>query len=213
MNTFQKWLILCLLMTGTSQLYSQEVPYGKFGIDVSSGIPEGLRTGLKAPAFTAKDDAGKTVSLNTLLQDGPVVLFFYRGEWCPVCKRYLKQYRDSLDMVVARGAHVVAVTPETVENVERTREKTGFRFTVVSDPDRSIMKNYGVLFRVTEPYRKKIKLAFRDDIAEVNGDTEAWLPVPATYIINRKGIITARYFNPDYRDRSSVKWMLDHLPK
>jgi len=209
---FKKCLGLFVLLITTGQLYSQEIKYEKFGIDASSGIPEGLPVGQTAPDFRGKDDAGQVVSLKSLLQHGPVVLFFYRGEWCPVCKRYLKQYRDSLDLVVAQGASVVAVTPETAANIEKTRQKTGFRFTVVSDPDRKIMTDYDVLFHVTDKYRNKIKLVFREDIAEVNGDPDAWLPVPATYIISRKGYITARYFNPDYRDRSPVRWMLDHLP-
>ena len=59
-------------------------------------IPHGLKVGDKAPDFTGYDQTGKTVDLKKLLEKGPVVLFFYRGKWCPVCSRYLNNYQDSL---------------------------------------------------------------------------------------------------------------------
>ncbi len=76
----------------------------------------------------------------------------------------------------------------------------------------SIIRAYGVSFRVTDSYNRKIKFGLMTDIASNNGQEEATLPIPATYIIDRDGSIIARQFDPDYKNRASVKWILDHLP-
>jgi len=75
------------------------------------------------------------------------------------------------------------------------------------------MKDYDCMFTVTKAYQDKIKSAFSIDIAENNGRDAARLPVPATFIINRDGYIVAVQFDPDYKNRASVKWMLANLGK
>jgi peroxiredoxin len=73
------------------------------------------------------------------------------------------------------------------------------------------MKDYEVMFTVTKAYQEKIKSSYSIDIAENNGRDAARLPVPATYIINRDGIVVALQFDPDYKNRASVNWMLKNL--
>jgi len=67
------------------------------------------------------------------------------------------------------------------------------------------------MFTVTKDYQKKVLTSTGIDIAKNNGHDPAHLPVPATYIINSHGIITAVQFNPDYLKRASVIWMLRNL--
>jgi len=192
----------------------QGTDYAKFGIKAGdSHIPAGLNVGDRAPDFVAYDQAGKQVELKKLLETGPVVLFFYRGKWCPVCSRYLNDYQDSIKMIVDQGFNVVAVTPETIDNVEQTVKVHNITFTVLYDCQEQIMKDYDVMFTVTRAYQDLIQKKLNISIAENNGRDVAHLPVPATYIINRDGIIVARQFNPDYRVRASVKWMLLNMGK
>lgn len=206
-------LIFSFLICFGIEMSAQEINYSRFGIDTHKGnLPKGLQVGDKAPGFSAVDQSGKEIDLYALLETAPVVLFFYRGQWCPICKRYLKNFQDSLNILTEQRIHIIAVTPETSPNIQKTEKKTGAKFTILSDKDEKIMKAYDVLFSVTKTYQSKIRIGLHADIAENNGKDEADLPVPATYIINRKGIITARYFNPDYHDRAPVKWILDHLP-
>ncbi len=172
-----------------------------------------MKVGDKAPDFVAYDQTGKQVQLTKLLEKGPVVLFFYRGKWCPVCSRYLNDYQDSINLIIDQGFNVVAVTPESIENVEQTVKFHNLTFTVLYDCQEQIMKDYDVMFTVTKDYQDMIRKRFSTSIAENNGREEAHLPVPATYIINRDGIIVAEQFNPDYHYRASVKWMLQNLIK
>jgi len=195
-----------------SSLYSQEIDYSLFGIDtINSHIPLGLKAGDKAPDFSGYDQTGKMIDSKKLLEKGPMVLFFYRGKWCSYCNRYLDYYQDSLNIITDQGFNVIAITPESIENVEQTVKFHKLTFTVVYDCQEQIMKDFNVMFSVTKAYQDKILSGLSTDIAKNNGRDDARLPVPATFIINRQGIITAVRFDPDYRNRASVKWMLYNL--
>jgi peroxiredoxin len=114
--------------------YGQTIEYTKFGMEINnSNIPHGLKAGDKAPDFTGYDQKGKQVELKKLLEQGPVILFFYRGKWCPICSRYLNNYQDSLKVLTDQGFNVVAITPESIENVEQTVKLHNLTFTVIYD--------------------------------------------------------------------------------
>lgn len=189
--------------------YGQD--YTRYGIDTTGPIPKGLKVGDKAPDFTAYDQTGKQVTMKKLLEQGPIVLFFYRGNWCPVCNRYLSSYQDSLKSITDQGVSVVAITPESIENVEQTVKLHKLSFTVIYDCQEQIMKNFDVMFNVTQTYQDKVKKNLSIDIAKSNGRPAAHLPVPATFIINRDGIIVAEQFDPDFHNRATVKWMLKNI--
>jgi peroxiredoxin len=192
--------------------YGQKINYAGFGIDTNnSNIPHGLNAGDKAPDFTGYDQTGKQVELKKVLDRGPIILFFYRGKWCSECSRYLNNYQDSLKILTDQGFNVIAITPESIENVEQSVKLHNLTFTVIYDCQEKIMKDYDVMFSVTKAYQDKIFLESSIDIAKNNGRDAARLPVPATYIINRDGFIVAVQFDPDYRNRASVKWMLKNL--
>jgi len=192
--------------------YGQDINYARFGIETNdSNIPHGLKAGDKAPDFTGYDQTGKQVELKKLLDKGPIILFFYRGKWSTDCSRYLNNYQDSLKVLTDQGFNVVAITPESIENVEQTVKLHNLTFTVIYDCQEKIMKDFDVIFNVTKAYQEKIHSDFSINIAENNGRDAARLPVPATYIINKDGIIVAVQFDPDYKNRASVKWILKNL--
>lgn len=204
--------LLAIAFSLASAGYGQEINYAKYGIETKdSHIPQGLKVGDKAPDFTGYDQKGKQVESKKLLEKGPMILFFYRGKWCPVCSRYLNYYQDSLKVLTDQGFNVVAITPESIENVEQTVKIHNISFTVIYDCQEKIMKDYDVMFDVTKEYQDKILTRLSIDIAKNNGRDSARLPVPATYIINREGIIVAVQFDPDYHNRATVRWMLQNL--
>jgi peroxiredoxin len=198
----------------SSPVLGQNIDYASYGIEPSNNhLPAGLKPGDMAPDFTGYDQTGKQVGLKKILAQGPVVLFFYRGNWCTECNRYLSCYQDSLKVLTDQGFNVVGITPESIENVENTVKIHNLTFTVIYDCQEKIMKDYDLMFNVSKAYQEKILANSSVDIAKFNGREEAHLPVPATYIINKDGIIVAVQFNPDYRKRASVKWMLQNLGK
>jgi len=169
-----------------------------------------LRVGETAPAFKALDAAGQPVELNQLLKKGPVVLYFYRGQWCPYCNKQLSQLQDSLQQLTAKGAQVVVVSPETQENIGQTVGKTKASFPIIHDQGFTIMRAYRTAYTVDETTATKYQ-GFGLDLKKANGADAAVLPVPATYVIGQNGKIKFAYFNPDYRKRVSVKQVVQAL--
>ena len=171
---------------------------------------EGLRINDKAPDFTAVDQKGEKVNLKKQLKKGNVVLIFYRGQWCPYCNKQLKQLEDSIDFIKAKGATVLAITPEVPENISKTIAKTNASYSVLYDEGLKIMNAYKVAFQVEAKTVEKYK-GYGVDFLKANGSNGANLPVPAVYIISKKGKIIYRFFEVDYTKRPSVKTILDHL--
>lgn len=177
----------------------------------SVNAQEGLQVNDKAPDFSAMDQNGKKVSLKEALEKGPVVLVFYRGQWCPYCNKQLKKLEDSMSMVTAKGATIIAVTPETAEGISKTVEKTKVTYPILHDEGMTIMKSYDVAFAVDEKTIEKYK-GYGIDFTQSNGVTNgANLPVPALYVINKEGKISFRHFDKNYTKRVSVAEVLTHL--
>jgi peroxiredoxin len=174
--------------------------------------PEGLFINSKAPDFKAKDQNGKEVRLKDILKKGKVVLIFYRGQWCPYCNKYLKKLEDSLQLIKDKGATIIAVTPELPENISKTIEKTNAEYTILFDDGLKIMKAYDVEFEVPENTLTRYRNT-GIKIDENNGKNGNFLPIPATYIIDKESTITYRFFQSDYKKRPSIQEILINLDK
>ena len=168
-----------------------------------SGILDRAKTiGDKAPDFTLKNAAGKETSLSTMLKDGPVVLTWYRGGWCPYCNIALAALEKSLPEIRKSGAQLVALTPELPDKTLTTKEKNSLDFEVLTDLNHKVAREYGIAFDLTDEVRELYKKHF--DLTEFNGREAGagTLPLAATYIIDRKGIIRWVFADADYRKRA-----------
>lgn len=205
--------ILGLILISIQGIASgQTIDFSRLGMNVTEETaPLGLQPGDRAPDFVAYDQSGKQIEFSKAINEGPVVLFFYRGNWCPACSKVLRDYQDSLNIINSLGFRVFAITPESIENVEQTVKMNNLTYTVIYDCQEKIMKDYGVMFNVTKDYQEMLLKGYSIDVAKKNGRDVANLPVPATYVINRDRIITAVFFNPDYKKRASVKWIIANL--
>jgi peroxiredoxin len=175
--------------------------------------PGGLLAGTFAPDFSAYDHLGQPIQLSQLLNNGTVILLFYRGQWCPVCNKYMKAMRDSLPALHQAGAQVLAITPETPDNAKVFLEKTEINLPVISDSNREIMASYKVLFEVTATYQEAVKNKLNTDIAANNGSSRAYLPVPAAFVIEPSGKIIYAQYSPDYMQRATAAELLATLEK
>lgn len=173
---------------------------------------KGLPVGAKVPMFTAEDQFGNNYKLSEALKKGPVVLLFYRGQWCPVCNRHLSELKDSLQLIYNMGASVIAISPEKPDYLKKTEKKTKATFTLVYDKDYSIGIGFDVIF---EPGQKEINMynsRLDANLDQSQSDNSNRLPVPATFIINQSGKIVWRQFNPDYKIRADVKDIIGNIP-
>ncbi|HVW94819.1 MAG TPA: peroxiredoxin-like family protein [Mucilaginibacter sp.] len=171
----------------------------------------GLKSGVSAPEFAATDNSGKTLVLKDLLKKHKaVVLFFYRGQWCPYCNKHIQQLQDSLQTLTEKGAYVVGVTPETADNINKTIEKTHASFSIIEDKGYKIMQAYKVNYKVDDGLYAKLK-SYGVDLEKNNGNLDHVLPVPATYVIDNTGKIVFVHFDKDYTKRASVSEIAKHI--
>ncbi|MGB3545011.1 peroxiredoxin-like family protein [Rubrivirga sp.] len=169
-----------------------------------------LAVGDRAPDFTLPDANGGTVRLSEMLVDGPVVLTFYRGAWCPYCDTQLRDYQQSLSDLESAGASLIAVSPQTPDSSLTSVEKNELAFPVLSDDGLEVSREYGLVFRVDEETRDRYRLG-GVDLARYNGTDEWELPVPATYVIDQSGTVRAAFVEADYTQRASTRDVLEAL--
>ncbi len=182
--------------------------------DLAAKMPNpGLKVGDKAPDFKLKNAFGKYISLYSLTKKGPVILVFYRGAWCAICNIQIHSLNTSLPTFKKYGAQLLAVTPQKPDRSKEQITKDGYPFEVVSDLDYSVLKKYNLYFEIPEYIHKLNQEKFGLDLADYNGKGRYGLPVPATYIIDKKGIIRAAYANTDYTMRMEPKDILSALKK
>ncbi|MDF1559575.1 MAG: redoxin domain-containing protein [Bacteroidales bacterium] len=172
---------------------------------------KGLEAGNVAPDFRAADASGNEFHLASALKSGPVVLIFYRGHWCPVCNKHLGVIQDSLQLITAKGATVIAVSPQKPEYLDKMADKTGASFSLLYDEGYAIADAYDVTFI---PEKKELIIyntVLSAQLKKSQSDESQRLPIPSTYIIDRDGLIAWRQFDPDYKNRSHVKNILEAL--
>ena len=160
-----------------------------------------LKVGDRIPLFELPDATGQNFEIQTALNQGAVVLSFYRGGWCPYCNLELKALQQRLPEIEAEGASLIAISPETPDNSLSTSEKNQLEFTVLSDVGNKIARQFGLVFQLPMEIRP-IYEQFGIDVAAHNGDDKFELPVPATYVVAPNGEIVFAFADADYTKRA-----------
>jgi len=164
----------------------------------------------KAPDFALSNVRDGTLNLSDALAEGPVVLSFYRGSWCPFCNLELNALQQQLPVIRECGASLIAVSPEKPDASLTQAEKLNLEFDVLSDPGNRVAGAYGLIMTVHESLRP-LYLQWGIDLPAANDDDSYQLPVPATYVIDRNGIIQAAYVDKDYTKRMEPEAIMEAL--
>ena len=174
---------------------------GSFEKLYASRIAEhAINVGDVAHDFTLPNVTGDPVSLQETLRHGPVVLSFYRGGWCPFCNLELHALQSRLPEIKALGAALIGISPETPDKAMAAIDEHQLEFEVLSDIGNKTARQYGLLFTVYEEMRP-LYLKWGLDVPASNGDDSWELPVPATYVIDRSGVVAAAHVDKDYTKR------------
>jgi len=176
-----------------------------------SGTAPGLAVGDLAPNFVLSDARGHQVSLQDRLASGPVVLVFYRGEWCPYCNTYLRALQAILPDIRAAGASLIAISPQTPDHSLSMTQKADLEFDVLSDSTQQVIREYRVQFELPANLQAIHLDAFQLDLRLQTADDSWNLPVPATFVIDRHGKVVAADVDADYRRRMEPSDLLATL--
>lgn len=196
--------IIILFLTNT--ILAQDTTYYK------AKEREGLKVGEKIENFSAQNSDGDTITLQSLLAKGPLVIVFYRGHWCPICNKHLKELEANLEKVYDKGAQLIAVSPENSEYLKKTADKTNASFTLLYDEDYKISDQFKLTFKPDNLSRAMYNNVLGGELKKAHSDESQQLPIPATYILNKDGIIVWRHFDPDYKKRSKIENIIDNIP-
>ncbi|QQK65987.1 AhpC/TSA family protein [Cobetia sp. cqz5-12] len=170
-----------------------------------------LSVGEKAPGFALPDAAGQSVSLEELLESGPVVVTFYRGDWCPYCSLQLRALNERLDDIRAHGAQLVAISPQVPDDSLSATEIDEMQFHVLSDQDAEVASRYGVAWKVPDYLMEHMRVDRELDLDAINNGDGSVLPIPATFVIAQDRTVSWRYVDVDYRIRSEPEDIVNAL--
>ncbi|EAY29233.1 peroxiredoxin-like family protein [Microscilla marina] len=161
-----------------------------------------LLVGEKIPKVTLNNTKGEAINLQKMVSNKPTVLIFYRGGWCPYCNRQLAGLQKIEKQVLALGYQIVAISPDSPQNLKKTMDKNTLSYTLVSDASADAAKAFGIAFRAPKKYGRWLSKS------SGGKNTENILPVPSVFVLNKKGTIKFEYINPNYKERLSPELLL-----
>ena len=153
------------------------------------------------PAFALPNSRGAYVQSEVLVAKGPLVLSFNRGDWCPYCRAELSAWADAMSELKRAGGTFVAVTPEIGGRAAAICDTLGSDAEVLCDVDQGLALQMGLAYRLGSELRESY-LACGLDLAEAYGTQSWFIPVPATFVIGRDGIVRFSLTDPDFRIRA-----------
>ena len=169
-----------------------------------------IKVGDTIPQFRMSNAVGEEVDSADLLAQSPLLITFYRGEWCPFCNLALAAMQKHVDQFKAKGVTLVAITPELPSQSLTTSEKHSLKFPVLSDVGNKFAKQLGILFPQPDSLRPLFD-SFGHDLKTRNGDDSFEVPVPATFLVDQKGVVRNAYIETDWAKRlepsTALEWI------
>ena len=182
-----KRLAFALLLAASSA--AAQGPAAAPAIDVTRLGPQ---VGQRIADFSLSDQLGKTWTRDALMGPKGLMLVFSRSaDWCPYCKTQLAELQTRLPELKRRGLGLAAVTYDSTDILGDFSKRRGISFPLLSDPGSATIKGYGILNTTVDP-----------------ASTNYGIPFPGTFIVNRQGVVTARFFEQAYQERNTVSALL-----
>lgn len=167
-----------------------------------AGVSDRVRgVGQRAPDFALPKPNGELLALSELLRSGPVVLSFFRGEWCSFCQAEITALLHTQSHMAAFGATLVMISPEqpTRQLVSAANRQRG-TVHVLQDAKLGVALRYGLVCRVPAGLQNFYRTHDPDLARDLS--REAWLlPLPADFVIRPDGVVSLSYANPDFTQR------------
>lgn len=171
-----------------------------------------FKAGDLVPDVTLQNVEGQKVHLASLYAKQPVVLVFFRGGWCPLCTKHTQELIKAYPEIKKMGAELVGISADNAEHTKDNVSKNSIPFPLLSDADVSVAKAFGLAFRVDDQTLARYQ-GFGIDLEKASGYNHHALPVPAVFIVDRRGKIAFAHSNPNYRERLDAKKIIEELRK
>lgn len=172
----------------------------------------GPKVGEQMPDFILPDQRGRFVTLEALCRDGPVVLNFDRGHWCPYCRLTLRALAAAHDDVQRCGGQIVSIVPERAQFSKNLTADAAVPFAVLSDVDLAYALSLGLVYWIGAEVKAMYDAAGLD-LSNYHGNGNYFLPVAATFVIGADGMVADRHVDPDFRTRIETDRILATLER
>ncbi len=172
----------------------------------------GPQVGDPMPQFLLPDENGHLVSLQTLLTNGPVVVSFNRGHWCPYCKLELRTLAEIYDDVRRLDAQIISIMPERAQFISSSVEQNSLPFPILSDIDLGYSLSLGLVFFVGDAVKELYEGAgvYLD---QYQGNQGYLLPMAAKFIVGKDGLVKLRQVNVEFRERMEPSAILTSIER
>lgn len=168
------------------------------------------KKGQELPAISLPNAQGDIVHIQEILKTNKVVIAFYRGGWCPYCNLELKALQEKLPEIEAKGAKLIAITPESPDQSLSTKEKNELSFEILTDANNEVARSLGLVYKLPTNLVSLYE-TFGIDLEKSNGVTSNELPIAASYIVDQNGIITYDFIEEDYKLRAEPSEIVSAL--
>lgn len=179
-------------------------------------VEQGPSVGDLLPDFALPDAGGKIVSSEELLARGPLALAFFRGPWCPYCSMALQALDEVRATIENLGASLVAVAPMPVGELRELVADRRLGLTLLSDLDGHYAQVCGLAFEMTEEGKalyQRLAARFGLEIPGLGPDLDWQLPIPATFVTDRAGVITYAFGDADWARRADPEAIADAVQR
>ncbi|MCB1465368.1 MAG: AhpC/TSA family protein [Nitratireductor sp.] len=166
--------------------------------------------GDEMPSFALPDSTGSIRRLESFLETGPLVISFNRGHWCSYCRLELLALNEIVSQIGELGASLVSIMPETATLTRQLRERFSLGFPILTDIDNGFALRSNLMVALGPAVADLLRKS-GNDLARFQGNDAWFVPIPATYVVGRNGIIAAAFVNPDFRRRMSPQAILKAL--
>jgi peroxiredoxin len=167
------------------------------------------RPGEDMPDFLLPDEHGRLVSLKGLLRSSPVAITFHRGHWCPFCR--ISTYAlTQAQRRLGDSAQIVAIMPDRTEFFAEFRSSSRGELPVLSDTDNGYAMTLNLAVWVGAEMEREMR-AIGQDLGRFQGNDSWTVPIPATFVVGRDGIVAARFIDPDFRTRVAIDDLISAL--
>ena len=155
------------------------------------------------PSFLLPDVDGHLTTLDEVLADGPAVISFNRGHWCSFCRIELTTLAAAQPRIAELGSRIVSIMPDREAFIRRLPARILERVRILLDMDNSYAMSLGLAIWVGEALTALMRER-RLCLDEFQGNATWMLPLPATFVVARDGIVHARFVDPDFRSRMEI---------
>jgi peroxiredoxin len=162
------------------------------------------------PPFILPDENGHLVSLEQLTEQGPIAVTFHRGHWCPWCRISINALVRAQHKITGAKGQVIAIMPDRQPFALEFKREASSPFPVLIDMDNGYALSLNLAIWIG-PDLERLLISYGRVLPDYHGNDSWTLPIPATFVVGRDGIIRARFIDPDFRRRMTVEELIDAL--